>query len=286
MFYQLLVEENQQSMIHFLLLIGLGILVGTFGTLIGAGGGFVLMPILLLAYPKANVETITCISLAVVFLNSFSGSYSYAKMKRIDYKSGIIFALATIPGAVLGVLTTEFIPRQMFNIVFGVLMIILSVYLFLHKTSKYKTIEKKNINHTKRQLIEKDGTIHTYSYNLMLGIILSLFVGFASSLLGIGGGIIHVPALAYFLNFPIHIATATSHFILAIMAFIGTIVHIVTGSFAQGGIRRTIFLGIGVLIGAPIGAFLSNRLHGVWIIRILAIVLAIVGIRILILNFL
>lgn len=273
-------------MLHYLLLIGLGILIGTFGTLIGAGGGFLLMPILLLAYPQANAETITCISLAVVFFNSFSGSYAYAKMKRIDYKSGIIFALATIPGAILGVLTTEYIPRKLFNIIFGFLMIILSIYLFLHKIDKYKIIEKKNMNLTRRQVIEKDGTIHTFSYNLTIGIVLSLFVGYVSSLLGIGGGIIHVPALAYFLNFPVHIATATSHFILAIMAFIGTIVHIVTGSFAHGGIRRTIFLGIGVLIGAPIGAFLSNRLHGNWIIRILAIVLALVGIRILILSFL
>src|SRR4030042_5305172 len=111
-------------MINYFLLIGIGILVGTFGTLIGAGGGFVLMPILLIAYPQAKVETVTCISLAVVFFNALSGSAAYAKMKRIDYRSGIIFAIATIPGAILGALTTDYIPRHIFNLTFGIIMII------------------------------------------------------------------------------------------------------------------------------------------------------------------
>jgi len=266
-------------------LIGLGILVGTFGTLIGAGGGFVLMPILLIAYPQAKPETVTCISLAVVFINALSGSAAYAKMKRIDYKSGIIFAIATIPGAILGALTTDYIPRHIFNLTFGIIMIIAAVYLFFHKPDDIEKEHKNRHGHTIRKLIDKEGTAYTYSYNMKTGIIISLFVGYLSSLLGIGGGIIHVPALARFLNFPVHIATATSHFILAIMAFTGTIVHIITGSFAYGGIRRTIYLGIGVLIGAQIGAMLSKRIHGSWIIRGLAIALVFAGIRILILAF-
>ncbi len=102
-----------------------------------------------------------------------------------------------------------------------------------------------------------------------------------SSFLGIGGGIIHVPALSYFLNFPIHLATATSHFILAIMALTGTVVHILTGTFAHG-VHRTIALAIGVVLGAQIGARMSEKVQGAWIIRALAIALGIVGLRILI----
>ena len=82
---------------QFLWLLPLGFMVGTFGTLIGAGGGFILVPVLLLLYPDKSPETITSISLAVVFFNTLSGSFAYARMKRIDYKSGIIFAIATIP---------------------------------------------------------------------------------------------------------------------------------------------------------------------------------------------
>ena len=87
-------------------LIGLGVAVGLFGTLIGAGGGFVLMPILLLLYPQATPDELTAISLAVVFFNALAGSEAYAFMGRIDYKSGLIFAAATIPGAVIGALNT------------------------------------------------------------------------------------------------------------------------------------------------------------------------------------
>jgi len=83
------------------------------------------------------------------------------------------------------------------------------------------------------------------------------------------------------LNFPVHIATATSHFILAIMALTGTVVHILTGTFAHG-VHRTIALAIGVVLGAQIGARLSERLRGNWIIRGLALALGVVGLRILV----
>jgi uncharacterized membrane protein YfcA len=83
------------------------------------------------------------------------------------------------------------------------------------------------------------------------------------------------------LNFPVHIATATSHFTLAIMALAGTLVHIARGTFHRG-VRRTVALTIGVLLGSPLGAWCSHRVRGDWIIRGLAIALGFVGIRILI----
>ena len=120
--------------------------------------------------------------------------------------------------------------------------------------------------------------------DLIAGIVISLSVGFISSFLGIGGGIIHVPVLSTILGFPVHIATATSHFILAIATFVGTIVHILNGGFHYG-IRRTIALCIGVLIGAQIGARLSKRIKGPFIIRTLAIALFFVGTRLVVQYF-
>jgi uncharacterized protein len=265
---------------HYWWLLPFGFLVGGLGTLIGVGGGFIMMPVLLLVYPQASPETITSISLAVIFFNALSGSWAYSKMKRIDYKSGLVFAAATIPGAILGALTSSCIPRRIFNIAFGLLMVAVSIHLFFHKTARSRN-EVKGNHITTRTLIEKNGTVHTYSFNRRTGIILSVFVGYLSSMLGIGGGIIHVPALIRLLNFPVHIATATSHFILVIMALTGTIVHIATGSFSHGGVYQTILLSIGVLIGAQAGALLSQRVRGVWIIRGLAIAMVSVGIRIL-----
>ena len=105
---------------EYLWLIGLGLVVGMFGTLIGAGGGFILMPVLLLLHPNVSPGQLTAISLAVVFFNALSGSESYAMMKRIDYKSGLMFAAATIPGAIIGALNTTWMPRHLFNGIFGV----------------------------------------------------------------------------------------------------------------------------------------------------------------------
>jgi uncharacterized membrane protein YfcA len=121
--------------------------------------------------------------------------------------------------------------------------------------------------------------ITSFLSNPLIGVAISFFVGYVSSLLGIGGGIIHVPVLIHLLNFPVHIATATSHLILASMAFTGTAVHIVIGGFSHG-IQHTIFLAIGVLIGAQLGAQLSKRVHGDWIVRGLAIAVGFVGVRI------
>jgi uncharacterized membrane protein YfcA len=267
----------------FLVLIALGFGVGAYGTLIGAGGGFVLMPLLLLSYPKENPDLLTSISLAVVFFNVLSGSEAYGLMKRIDYRSGLMFAVATVPGAVLGALNTSYVPRHLFDAIFSVLMIAGAAFLIIQPrppgtSSKQPSPSRYLVS---RHLVDAHGNQYDYSFNPILGIGLSLFVGYASSFLGTGGGIFHVPLLRYFLHFPVHIATATSHFVIAIMALTGTIVHISTGTFTHG-VHRAIALAIGVAIGAQLGAHLSERVKGKWIIRSLAVALGIVGVRLLI----
>lgn len=269
---------------QYLGLVALGIGVGAYGTLIGAGGGFVLMPVLLLLYPGQSADLLTSISLAVVFFNALSGSEAYAMMKRIDYRAGLLFAAATIPGAVLGALNTAYVPRRLFDFIFGIMLVAAAIFLVGRprpredgSTCKPSRFSRHCVVH---HLVDAHGSQYEYSFNSRLGMAISLGVGYVSSFLGIGGGIIHVPALSYFLGFPVHIATATSHFILAIMALTGTVVHIATGSFNHG-VHRTIALAIGVLLGAQIGARLSEKIRGRWIIRGLAIALGVVGLRIL-----
>jgi len=258
--------------------------VGTIGTLIGVGGGFVLVPILIFLYPNESPETITSISLAVVFFNALSGSIAYSRMKRIDYKSGIVFAIATIPGAILGAMVISYINRHVFNLIFGILMLLGAAFIFIRSYQPEKKDKETKLGHVVRTITDFEGKIHTYSFNNKLGIIISVFVGFISSMLGIGGGIVHVPMMANILNFPVHIATATSHFILAIMAFTGTTVHVINGSFSHMYVL-TVAIAIGVLVGAQFGARLSNIVHGLWIIRGLAIGLSLVGIRLILMSF-
>jgi len=277
-------ESLVTSLQQYWWLVPLGFGAGIYGTLIGAGGGFVLAPLLLILYPQDNPENITSISLAVVFFNALAGSFAYGRAKRIDYRSGLLFSAATIPGSMLGAFSTAYLSRPLFNAILGLMMIGGSVFLLLpHKSSKKHDYDCAT-SHATRLVIDAKGIRHVYAYNSKLAVTISAFVGYVSSLLGIGGGIIHVPVLVQLLNFPVHIATATSHFVLAIMAFTGTAVHVATGAFTHG-IRRTTTLAIGVILGAPLGARISQRVHGPWIIRGLALALGFVGVRILILGF-
>jgi len=266
-----------------ILLVLIGLFAGIFGTLIGAGGGFILMPILIFIWPDKNREIITSVSLAVVFVNAFSGTTAYMKMKRVDIKSGLIFSAATIPGALIGAHTTQFVPKHVFDLIFGSLMVLVSVFLFIRST---RLVDKiiRNDKGVYRHIIESDGTEHKFNFQVGTGIVASLFIGYISSFFGIGGGIIHVPVLVGLLNFPVHIATATSHFTLAVSALTGTIEHIMEGTL-DTMVWQTVFISIGVFIGAKIGARLSKKVHDSFIIRGAAIAIAIVGVRILIINF-
>lgn len=263
-----------------LLLLLIGFFVGTFGTLIGAGGGFIMVPVLLIIYPNLNPETLTGISLTVVCFNAISGSLAYAYKKRIDYKSAIIFSIAAAPGSILGAYATSFIPRKSFEFGFGIFMVLISAYLFYGGKKSVEVAVKKH-KHPVRILIDREGHEHHISYNSTIGILLSTLVGFLSSLSGIGGGIIHVPALVKLLDFPVHIATATSHAILAVMAALGVALH-----FFRGDLNSVFFqiawLVPSVIVGAQLGAYLSSKVRGAWIIKGLAIALATVGLRFLI----
>ncbi len=272
---------------HIIVLVLIGFAIGTIGTLIGAGGGFILVPLMLLLYPALSPEVITAISMAVVASNAASGTFAYVRSGRVDFKAGIIFAICTIPGSILGVLTTQVIPRHVFNIIFGVILISLAVLLFVKGKEKRPPSlpQKKGGLWTEQTIHDKLGHIYKYAYDMRKGIILSIFVGYFSPLLGIGGGIIHVPAMVQWLYFPVHLATATSHFILAIMATVSVIVHITQGVYNDPFVLKMVIgLIIGVIPGAQLGAFLSKKLKGDIIVKALAVSLAIVGIRILLLG--
>jgi len=110
---------------------------------------------------------------------------------------------------------------------------------------------------------------------------LSLLIGVVSSLTGIGGGIIHVPVLAYLFGFPVHIATATSHFVLVFTSLAGVVVHLIDGTWPAHPLRD-LCLAIGVIGGAQLGAVIARRVSSRWIVLGLAIALGLVGVRLLI----
>jgi uncharacterized membrane protein YfcA len=260
----------------------LGVAVGGYGTLIGAGGGFVLVPILLIVYPHQSAAQLTAVSLAVVFANATSGSVGYYRLRRVDYRSGVVLALATLPGAVLGALVVGAIPRAAFDVVMGLALILVAGFLFFRPAGNLALLTD-HWSTVVRELVDSDGKRYRYRFNLALATALSVIVGFLSSLLGIGGGIIHVPMLSTFFSFPPHIATATSHFVLMVMAAGATITHILHRDFGSF-VPITLALSVGVILGAQVGARASSRVGGGMIIRLLALALAIVGVRLLLIR--
>lgn len=262
---------------HAALLVTLGALVGACGTLIGAGGGFLLVPALLLLHPDAAVTTVTAMSLAVVLANALSGSIAYARVGRIDYPVGAAFAAATLPGAVVGVWLGEKVERGWFDLAFGAVLLLLAA---LSLRPKATGAPRAATGGWQRRVVDAAGEVHEYRFDARLGIAISLGVGLLASLLGIGGGIIHVPALVMLLGFPVHIATATSHFTLVFTALVATLVHLAAGDLSAPWARAELLpLILGVVPGAQLGARWARSARGPWILRLLAAALALVAVR-------
>ena len=259
-----------------------GVAVGAYGTLVGAGGGFALVPILLLVYPRQSPAQLTAVSLAAVFANVVSGSIGYSRLKRIDYRTGLMLAPATIPGAVIGALVVGAIPRAAFNAVMGAALVLVSGFLLVkpHGSIPLGLAGRWVVSRT---LVDSDGNRYQYRFNMALAIVASFGIGFVSSLLGIGGGIVQVPILTSFFAFPAHIASATSQFVQIFTSGFGALTHVVHGDYASF-VTVTVALAIGVIIGAQFGAAISRRVAGSAIIRLLALALGLVGIRLLLLR--
>jgi uncharacterized membrane protein YfcA len=271
--------------------IPIGLFIGAYGTLIGAGGGFLLVPLFIFLFPQYSPSMITAASLAIILANAASGTVSYAAMRRISYKTGILFSLATIPGAVIGSYLTRLISQRIFSIVFGALMIAAAVFLAVSRAAGRAAARSAGASASAARgaaarplvdtVIDRAGNTYPLSFNIWAGMGMSLAIGLFSSLVGIGGGLIHVPVLTYVFGFPVHIATATSHFILVFTALAGVVTHVADGTF-PAEIPNLLVLALGVVAGAQLGAFLSRRVSAPWIVIGLAAALALVGVRLLV----
>src|SRR5580698_6927504 len=91
-----------------------GLIIGILGTLIGAGGGFLIVPLLVLLEPSWSTDEVTAFSLAVVTANASMGALSYWWQGRVDPFTFPLYTLAAVPGSILGALASSYIPRALF----------------------------------------------------------------------------------------------------------------------------------------------------------------------------
>ncbi|MEV5027027.1 sulfite exporter TauE/SafE family protein [Paenibacillus sp. LPE1-1-1.1] len=262
-------------MITFLLLLGIGLAAGISGSLVGLGGGFIVVPAMAFLFPDMQPSHLAGTSMAMLLFNSISSTYVYAKQKRIDYQAAIRFAAASIPGSVIGALFAEQIEGKMFFVSFGIFLILIALILLFKPNKPIAWPFKPTVN---RSLIDNCGERFDYAYHMPTGIVISFMVGFMASLFGVGGGSLMVPTMTLLLGFSPHIAVATS----MLQIFLSAIVSTSTHAFLLN-IDWFMVLGLapGAIIGGQIGARLARHLPAKLLLKLLAVFLIVVSFRLM-----
>lgn len=242
--------------------LALGILVGLLGALLGIGGGMVIVPLLVFVWhyePQLAIGT----SVLVVLLNAVSGTWGYIRQKKVCVDAALKFAVATVPGAFLGSYAAEYLQGRLFYLVFGAFFVLAAVNM-------YRKANKEAAGKTAGEVPEV--------YNWKLGVLCSVGVGFLASILGIGGGIVHVPFMVYVLNFPVHVAIATSTCILAVSSLAGLVSHAMLGHIVW---TSGLAIGAGAFVGAHGGVALAQRLQSGILMKLASVLVLITGIKFL-----
>lgn len=249
----------------FWLLASIGFVIGCYGTVVGIGGGPLILPILVFFYGWQN-ELLVATSLFIVLLNAGSGCAGYAMQKRIDYKGGVKFTLAAMPGALISSFTHHLVNLSFFNVVFAIFLIFLAVYTIFSLGKIDKTAAQKQQNlkaavaagFRNVKFTDNFGVKYNFYANDKLGVSLNLLLGFFCGFLGIGGGVFQVPILIFILLYPVHIATATSHFVTLLTCAIALLPHVFLGNVMYA---EAMWMGIGVIAGAQVGALIAAKLN-------------------------
>lgn len=253
-----------------------GLCVGAYGTIVGIGGGFLFVPLLLLFFHLPHPVAVGT-SLVAVCANAISGGVAFLRQRRVDVRSATLFAMASFPGAIAG----SYVPRQMtsgtLSLIFGTLLGGLALLLLWKperrpaRSGAAPTPEGSPSAQVwpgwaprLRVLVDANGVRHAWSFREPIGMGVSLITGFVSSMLGIGGGIIQVPAMTHLLHFPPHLATATSTLVLALASLVGAGTHAAIGEVAW---IYGLLLAGGAVVGAQWGAHWAARIQGKWLIR-------------------
>ncbi len=220
-------------MIEELWLIPLGFAAGLLGSIIGLGGGIIIVPVLtFFGFPPSLAVSN---SIFAVFSNAIASSISYAKQRRIEYSLGLKLGLLSIPGTIVGAYVSSEITPSIFKILFALILVSASSYIF----SKRK-IEPKNYNFSKQIMI--------------LAIGASFFAGIISGLFGVGGGIIFVPLMVIAIGLSMKNAAPTSQFILLFASGSALVTHTILGHPA---FYQALLLAAGAFTGGLVGARLS-----------------------------
>jgi uncharacterized protein len=201
-------------------------------------------------YTKKAVGT----SLGAILFTATAATLNYSKQKRIYYRTGLILASGTVPGAIFGAYLTSITSSVLLGLFFGFFLMGMSIYIVIEAVSRKRKSAGEEQFATN---FEKD--LFTNKKMLGLGVSFGFLGGVASGLLGIGGGLILVPILTFILMMPIHFAVATSMLTMIITALSGTMQHFFLGNI---NFEYALLIGVGSIVGAQIGTYACKRISG------------------------
>ena len=248
-----------------LLLVIFGFFIGILASMTGVGGGVFIVPILTFFY-DFRVNSATGTSLTAIIFTAIASTINYARQKRIYYKTGLLLALTAAPGAYLGGWIAKITQEQLLGLIFGVFLILVATRMIVSLVRR-KEADKTLPVKTDAELV-RSGKI------IIIGVALGFFGGFASGLLGIGGGTLIVPIMAFALGMPIHLATATSMFTMIFTATSGV------AEYYQAGLVNfpiALLFAAGTVVGAQVGAYTSNKISNRNLTVIFSIMLIVAG---------
>lgn len=251
-------------MIETILFLILGLISGTLGSLIGLGGGFVIVPTVLFFYPQYSVSFVSALSMLCVVANGFSGSIAAARKQSIHYGLGLKISLIAIPGIFLGLFLANKIPREIYEVAFGFLLVGVSIYMFLRSTK-----------HSGSKIVPESIPISTTTVTV------SIATGTLASFLGIGGGIIYVPYFSQILKLPMLLSTGTSQFILTLTGIVTLARHFQNHQYSDLP-HYVPGLILGILIGAQIGVRLARKISTKNLVKIFSVFLILIAIKLIV----
>ncbi len=259
-----------------LVLFLLGIVAGVLGALLGLGGGVFLVPFLVLVL-RVPMHLAVGVSLTTVIATSSVVTAGRAGRSLINLRLGMLLEVATTAGGLTGGLVAALFAAATLQKLFGVVTG-LSAVTMLTRLGRRNVILDPAVDPGRlggRYYEQESGAVVSYRVRrIPLGLAVSFIAGSVSSLLGIGGGIIKVPALNAWCGVPLRAAAATSAFMIGVTATAGAVIYYGRGEVVPWMAAAAV---LGVLAGSRAGFLISARATARWLKLLLAAVLLVVS---------
>ena len=240
-----------------------GVGVGVFGSLLGLGGGILLVPVLTLGFGLPLREAVG-VSLVSVIVTSSASAAVFLERHAANLRLGMTLELFTAAGAIAGGALAFALDERELAGLFAALLVYVALTMVRRRDPEPVAVGGSPdgaaaagpSSRAERALERMSGPGYR-TRRLGLGIAGSLFAGVVSALLGIGGGIVKVPLMHLAMGVPLRVATATSNLMIGITASASAIIYLFRGGIDPYVAGPT---AIGVFIGASIGSRAVHRI--------------------------